>query len=216
MKCQATQVCRWGQAVAFALVRVGEVDDAGGGEPEGWVGDIFLFDQNEFEVSPSHPEHFGPHPVDVAVAVGRGGGAGEPVELVDPVNDAVVGGRHVGGGQYCGESVGDVHDVIAADALTYVSGPAGDAWRAQVAVGAGEVGAFPITGRAPPKQQVVGAVVAGEHHQCVIGETKVVEQIEQGAEIGVELQQARPITLLGLAFDSSRGMTGKCNREWLK
>ena len=43
LKCQATQVCRWGQAVAFALVRVGVVDDAGGGEPEGWVGEILKY-----------------------------------------------------------------------------------------------------------------------------------------------------------------------------
>ena len=76
---------------------------------------------------------------------------------------------------------------------------------------------LPITGRAPPKQQVVGAVVAGEDHQCVIGETKVVEQIEQGAEIGVELQQAvGPITLLGLAFEFLTRDDGKCNRAWLK
>ena len=48
-----------------------------------------LRDQDEFEVAPLDPVHLRPHPVDVPLALRGGGLAGEPAELVNPVDDPV-------------------------------------------------------------------------------------------------------------------------------
>lgn len=78
-------------------------------------------------------------------------------------------------------------------------GPADDAGCAEVALAAGEVGAFPVAGRAAPEQDVLGAVVAREDDQCVACDRELVEQVEQRAEVGVELEQAVGPVALGAA-----------------
>ena len=91
----------------------------------------------------------------------------DPVQLVDPVDDSVLGQLGAAGGGEGGEPVGYVHDVVTAAPRRDVAGPAHDAGSAQVALAAGEVGPFPVSGCAPPEQNVFGSVVSGEDNESV-------------------------------------------------
>jgi hypothetical protein len=115
--------------------------------------------------------------------------------LVDAVDDAVVGLTYSGGVQEGREPIGDVHDLVADHTGSNVAGPAGDARRAQVALAAGEVRALPVAGRSAPQEGLFGAVVAGKYDEGLVFHPELVEQVEEGAEIGVELEQAvRPVS----------------------
>ena len=101
-----------------------------------------------------------------------------------------------------GEPVGDVHDVVAAASGEDVAWPAGDARCAEVAFAAGEVGALPEPGCTAPQQDVLGAVVTGEHHKGVVGQVELVEEVEKRAEIGVQLEEAvGPVPLPAAALE---------------
>jgi hypothetical protein len=83
-----------------------------------------------------------------------------------------------------------------------VTRPSDHARRAEIALPAGEVRPLPVAGRAPPQKHLLGPVVPGENHHCVLGDPELVEQVEQRPEVGVELQQAvGPIPLSGLALE---------------
>src|SRR6476660_1541963 len=136
----------------LALVRVGDqVDQAWGGQFRGRVLHVLLCDEDELEVPPLDAVDLWAHPVDIAFALRGVGSAGEPVELVDAVDDAVGGFAQPGRVQDRGEPVGGVHDVVAAPAARDVAGPADDARGAQVPFPAGEVGPLPVAGRTAPQ-----------------------------------------------------------------
>lgn len=113
-----------------------------------------------------------------------------------------------------GEPVGDVHDLVADSVLGDVPGPAHDAGGAEVALAAGEVRALPVAGRAAPEHDVLRAVITGEHDERVVRDPELVEEIEQHAEIAVELKQAvSPVALSGLALELLTRVTGMCSSE---
>ena len=125
------------QADGLAFLRVGgQVDQPGRGQLRGGVLHVLLGDEDKLEVVPLDAVHLRPHPVDVPIAVRHVGRSGEPVELVEAVDNPIVGRIETGSSEEGGEPVGDVHDVVAAASGEDVAWPAGDARCAEVAFAA--------------------------------------------------------------------------------
>ena len=81
-----------GQGDRLALLGVGDqIDEPGGGQPGGRIGFELLVDQDQLEVPPLGAIQLGPHPVQVTLSLGLLDGPGQPVQLVDAVDDAVPG-----------------------------------------------------------------------------------------------------------------------------
>jgi hypothetical protein len=96
----------------------------------------------------------------------------------------------------------DVDDLVTDPSGGDVSGPANQTRRPQRAFHASEIGPVPVSGGPSPGQRVLGAVVAGEDDDRVVGDVEFVEQVEQGAEIGVHFQQAvGPVAGSAFAFE---------------
>jgi hypothetical protein len=191
------------QADRLAFLGVGgEVDQPRGRQLGRRVLHVPLGDQDQLEVAPFDPIQLGAHPVEVALPLGAVGLAGEPGKLVDPVDHPV--SRHLqpDGVQDGGAPVDHVHDLVAFAAGRDAAGPADQARGAQVALPAGEIGALPVAGGAAPQQHIFGAVVAGEHHHGVASDAELLQQVQQPAEVGVQLQQAvGPVALAALALE---------------
>src|SRR5262245_56887477 len=110
--------------------------------------------------------------------------------LVDAVDDPIARRLASSEPQQSGEHIRDVNHLIALGSGLDSARPADQERRANASFRRTKIRAIKKTSRPPASQVVLGAVVAAVNNDGIVGNPKLVELIEQHAEVMVEHQQA--------------------------
>src|SRR5712671_331423 len=195
----------------FAFLRILlEVRNAGETQRQFRVVKVLLALEVDLEVLPFDRVKFFIEPDHAVIAVRVFLFAEREGALVDAVDDPILRGLAPGEAQKRGEHIGDMKHLVAFGPRLDLARPANEEWRANAAFCRTEIRAVEESAGSASDQVVLGAVVAAHDDNCIVGNSKFIELVEQHTEVVVEHQEAiAPFSIRAL----SRKFVARTHRE---